>query len=134
MSQDLRQEHMARHKGTSFSDQLSDPPDTQVVSESNDDDIVLATYPPRSSTFVYVLTTAFTSTIRSTLRTSRKPTKRFESQNAQNITAAELKEQRRKDKEAKANRTGTGRMKKAEALAQTSQLLDGIELPFHSSQ
>ena len=30
-------------------------------------------------------------------------------------------------------RTGTGRTKAAEALAQTSQLLNGIELPFRSS-
>jgi len=46
------------------------------------------------------------------------------------------KEQRRKEREAKANRIGTGRTKKAEALAKTSQLLNGIEveLPFYSSQ
>ena len=36
--------------------------------------------------------------------------------------------------EAKANRTGTDRTKAIEALVQTSQLLDGVELPFRSSQ
>ena len=45
----------------------------------------------------------------------------------------EEKEQRRKDREAKANRTGTGRTKAAEALAHTSQLLDSVELVFRSS-
>ena len=34
----------------------------------------------------------------------------------------------------KANRTGTGRTKAAEALAQTSQLLSSVALPFRSSQ
>lgn len=48
--------------------------------------------------------------------------------------AAEEKELRRKEREAKANRTGSGRAKKAEALADTSQMLDGVELPFRSSQ
>jgi hypothetical protein len=47
--------------------------------------------------------------------------------------AAEIKEQRRKKRKAKANRTGIGRPKAAEALAQTPQLLDGGELPFRSS-
>jgi hypothetical protein len=67
-------------------------------------------------------------------RSSRKPTARFESQNARDIAAAEMKEQRRKEREAKVNRTGTGRTKKAEHLAETSQLLDGLEFPFRSSQ
>jgi hypothetical protein len=67
-------------------------------------------------------------------RSSRKPTARFESQNARDIAAAEMKEQRRKEREAKVNRTGTGRTKKAEPLAETSQLLDGLEFPFRSSQ
>jgi hypothetical protein len=65
---------------------------------------------------------------------SRKHTRKFESQHAQDIAVVEAKEERRKQQEAKANRTGTGRTKAAEALAQTSQLLDGVELPFRSSQ
>jgi hypothetical protein len=36
--------------------------------------------------------------------------------------------------ELKANQTSTGRTKTAEALAQTSQLLNGVELAFRSSQ
>jgi hypothetical protein len=43
------------------------------------------------------------------------------------------KEEYRKQRVAKANRTRTGRTKVAEALAQTSQLLNGVELPFRSS-
>jgi hypothetical protein len=58
----------------------------------------------------------------------------FKSQHAWDIIAIEAKEQYRKQREAKANRTSTGRTKAAEALAQTSQLLDGVKLPFHSSQ
>jgi hypothetical protein len=46
----------------------------------------------------------------------------------------EAKEERRKQREAKANRTSTSRTKVAETLAQTSQLLNGVELPFRSSQ
>jgi hypothetical protein len=60
--------------------------------------------------------------------------RKYESQYARDIAATELKERLRKEREAKANRTGTGRTKKAEALAQMSQLLDGIELLFHSFQ
>ena len=45
----------------------------------------------------------------------------------------EAKEERRKQREAKANRTGTGRTKAAETLAQTSQLFNSIELLFYSS-
>jgi hypothetical protein len=126
---------------TSSSDELSDPPINQVVSRNetesdsnDDDDVVPASYPPEASTSVQVPATAPASTIRSTLRINRKHTKRFESQHVRDVAAAQLKEQRKKDREAKANRTGTGRTKAAEALAQTSQLLDGIELAFRSSQ
>jgi hypothetical protein len=126
VSQDLRREHIARHiEEARYQESEND--------DDDDDDIIPATYPPESSTSAQVLATAPTSLIRSNLRTSRKATKRFESQNARDIVAVELKEQRRRDRETKANRTGTGRIKKAEALAQTSQLLDGIELPFRSS-
>lgn len=126
MSQDLCQEHLARHEPEKVRRQESKSDD--------EDDFVPATYPPESSNFIQVPATTPTSTIRSTLRTSRKPTKRFESQNVRDIAAVELKEQHRRDREAKANRTGAGRTKKAETLAQTSQLLDGVELPFRSSQ
>jgi hypothetical protein len=67
-------------------------------------------------------------------RSNRKSSKKFTSQNTRDIVAAEEKELRRKEREAKANRTGSGRTKKAEALADTSQMLDGVELPFRSSQ
>src|SRR5271154_233493 len=80
------------HLTTSSSNELSDPPITQVP----------ATTP--------------TST-RSSMR-SRKHTRKFESQQARDIAAIKAKEQRRKQQEAKANRTGTGRTKAAEALAQ----------------
>ena len=65
---------------------------------------------------------------------SRKYIRKFESQHIWDIVAIEAKEERRKQQEAKANRTSTSRTKAAEALAQTSQLLNGVELPFHSSQ
>jgi hypothetical protein len=54
--------------------------------------------------------------------------RKYKSQYIRDIAAIELKE-----REAKANRTGTSRTKKAEALAQMSQLLDSIEPPFYSS-
>jgi hypothetical protein len=136
-SQELLKEHTARCElATSSSDELSDPPITQVTenearSDSNDD-IIPSSHPTKASSFIQVPATAPTST-RSSAR-SRKHTKKFESQHTRDITAVEGKEQRRKEREAKANRTGTGRTKAAEALAQTSQLLDGIELPFRSSQ
>jgi hypothetical protein len=126
---------------TSSSDELSDSPLTQVVSEnetessdSDDDEVLLSSHPPEASTSIQVPATAPTST-RSSMR-SRKHTRKYESQHARDIATVEMKEQRRKEREAKANRTGTGRTKKAEALAQTSQLamVDGIELPFRSSQ
>jgi hypothetical protein len=50
------------------------------------------------------------------------------------ITIIKAKEEHRKQREAKANKTSTSKAKAVEALAQTSQLLNGIELPFHSSQ
>ena len=59
--------------------------------------------------------------------------KEVESQCTWHIAVIEAKEQRRKQCEAKENRTSTGRTKVVEALAQTSQLLNSIEFPFHSS-
>ena len=125
MSQDLYQEHLVHYKAKKVHHQES---------KSNDsDNFIPTTYPPESSTFIQVPATAPTSTIQSTLRTSRKPIKRFESQNVRDIAVVELKEQYRRDREAKTNRTGTGRTKKAETLVQISQLLDSVELPFYSS-
>jgi hypothetical protein len=65
---------------------------------------------------------------------SRKYTRKFKSQHVRDIVAIGAKEEHRKQREAKANRTGTSRTKATEALAQTSQLLNGVELPFRSSQ
>jgi hypothetical protein len=65
---------------------------------------------------------------------SRKYIRKFESQHIRDIIAVEAKEEYRKQREAKANRMGTGRTKAAEALAQTSQLLSSVALPFRSSQ
>jgi hypothetical protein len=130
---------------TSSSDELSDPLITQATenetdSESetkSDDEVIPSSHPLEASTAIQVSATAPTSTAPTSTRSSmrsRKHTRGFESQHARDIAAIEAKEQRRKQQEAKANRTGTGRTKAAEALAQTSQLLDGVELPFHSSQ
>jgi hypothetical protein len=47
---------------------------------------------------------------------SRKYTRKFKSQHVRDITAIGAKKERRKQREAKANRTGTGRTKAAEAL------------------
>jgi len=74
------------------------------------------------------------------LRSSRRPTKKADSQNARDEAAKEAKEERKKAREAKANRIGTGRTKRQEALAKSTQLMDeivadtGIELPFRGSQ
>jgi hypothetical protein len=65
---------------------------------------------------------------------SRKYIRKFKSQHIRDIITVEAKEEYRKQREAKANRTGTGRTKAAEALAQTSQLLSSVALPFRSSQ
>jgi hypothetical protein len=124
---------------TSDQDELSD--DGNRSSESSDSDsnsnIIPSSHPADDTTTqgtsIQVPATAPTST-RTPLRTDRKRTRRFKSQHQRDIAMAELKEQRRKQREAKANRTGTGRAKAAEALAQPSQLLDGVELPFRSSQ
>jgi hypothetical protein len=51
---------------------------------------------------------------------SRKYIRKFESQHIRDIITVEAKEEYRKQREAKANRMGTGRTKAAEALAQTS--------------
>jgi hypothetical protein len=48
---------------------------------------------------------------------SRKHIKKFKSQHARDIAAIGAKKQRRKQREAKANRTGTSRTKAVEALA-----------------
>jgi hypothetical protein len=127
---------------TLSSDELSDPPITQVAenetnSESDDDDdedeVILSTYPPSVQVPTTVSTPTAPTSTRSSTR-SKRHTRKFESQHTRDIAAIEAKEERRKQREAKANRTGTGRTKAAEALAQTSQLLDGVELPFRSSQ
>jgi hypothetical protein len=133
---------MGDQLATSSSDELLDPPITQVAeNETNsgsetksddEDEVIPSSHPLEASTSIQVAATAPTST-RSSTR-SRKHTRKFESQHAWDIIVIEAKEQRRKQCEAKANRTGTGRTKAAEALAQASQLLDGVELPFHSSQ
>jgi hypothetical protein len=52
---------------------------------------------------------------------------------AVNSTFTKEKEKRRKEREQKANRIGSGRGKKGGALAQESQLLDAFELLFSSS-
>jgi hypothetical protein len=76
---------------------------------------------------------------------SRQRSKKFASQIVRDEAAKTAKIERRKTREAKANRTGTGRTKKQDALATAlqlvnTQLLDGIvidtgvELPFRSSQ
>jgi hypothetical protein len=122
---------------TSSSDELSDPPITQVETDNeskaqSNNEVIPSSHPLEASTSIQVPATAPTLTRSSTC--SRKHTRKFESQHARDIVVIEAKEQRRKQREAKANRTGTGRTKAAEALAQTSQLLDGVELPFRSSQ
>ena len=101
---------------------------TQVVSHGSDSDssdndsdsdsdVVLSSHPPEASTTVQVPATAPASTIRSSLYMDRKHSRKFESQHTWDIAALEAKEQRRKDREAKANRTGTGRTKGVDALA-----------------
>ena len=65
--------------------------------------------------------------------TSCQHIRKFESQYVRHITVIEAKEQHRRQCEANANRIGTDRTKTVEALAQTSQLLNGVELPFNSS-
>jgi hypothetical protein len=136
-SQELLEERTAYYNlATSSSDELSDPLITQVteneIRSNSDNDIIPSSHPAKASSFIKVPATAPTST-RLSAR-SRKHTRKFESQHARDITVAEAKEERRKQREAKANRTGTSRTKAVEALAQTSQLLDGVELLFRSSQ
>jgi hypothetical protein len=50
---------------------------------------------------------------------SRKYTRKFKSQYTRDIAAIGAKEQRRKQRKAKANRTSTSRTKAVEALVQT---------------
>jgi hypothetical protein len=122
---------------TSSSDKLSDPLITQVPkNETNskaksNNKVIPSSHPLEASTSIQVPTTAPTST-QSSIR-SRKPTRKAKSQHTQDIAIIEVKEEYRKQRVAKANRTGTGRTKAAEALAQTSQLLNDIELLFRSS-
>jgi hypothetical protein len=134
---------MGDHLATSSSDELSDPPITQVAENETDsesesaDEVIPSSYPPEASTSIQVPATTPTSTAppstRSSIR-SKKHTRKFESQYARDVVAIEAKKQRRKQREAKANRTGIGRTKAVEALAQTSQLLTNVELLFRSSQ
>jgi hypothetical protein len=119
LSQDLLQENLVRYRET----------DSEAES---DNEVIPSSCPLEASASIQVPATAPTST-RSSMR-SRKLTRKAESQHTRDIAAIEVKRQHRKQREAKANRTGTGRTKAAEALAQASQLLDGIELPFRSSQ
>jgi hypothetical protein len=67
-------------------------------------------------------------------RKNRRPTRRFESQQARDVAANEMQAQRWRQREERANRTGTGRAAREEAQAQVSQLLDGVMFPFRSSQ
>jgi hypothetical protein len=107
------------------SNKLLDPPITQVAknetnsgseTESDDkDEVIPSTYPPKASASIQVPTTAPTLTRSSTH--NRKHIRKFESQHTRDIAEIEVKEQRRKQRKAKANRTGTGRTKAAEALA-----------------
>jgi hypothetical protein len=129
------------HLATLSSDELLDPPITQVTendisseSESDDDndEVIPSTYPPSIQVLATTSTSTAPTSTRSSIR-SRKHTSKFESQHTRDIAVIEAKEERRKQREARANRTGTSRTKAAEALAQTSQLLDGVELPFRSS-
>jgi hypothetical protein len=53
-------------------------------------------------------------------RESRKRSKKFDSQNTRDIIATEAKEQRRKDREAKQNRTGTSRIATVQAVTEVS--------------
>jgi hypothetical protein len=65
---------------TSSSDELSDLPITQVSeneTESDDDEVIPSSYPPKASTSIQVPVTTPTST-RSSIR-SRKYTRKFES-------------------------------------------------------
>jgi hypothetical protein len=113
---------------------FADPPIIQVSkneTKSDDEEVIPSSYPLEVSTFIQVPATTHTST-RSSMR-SRKYIRKFESQHIWDIIAVEAKEEYRKQREAKANRMGTGRTKAAEALAQMSQLLSSVALPFRSS-
>jgi hypothetical protein len=84
---------------TSSSDELLDPPITQVAENETDseskaqsgDEVILSSYPLEASTSIQVYVTAPTST-RSSIH-SRKHIKKFESQYARDIAAVEAKEQ-----------------------------------------
>jgi hypothetical protein len=97
----------------------------------------LSSYPLEASTSIQVPTTISTLIAPTSTRSSahsKKHRRKFESQHTRDVAIIEAKEQHKKEREAKANQTGTGRTKAAEALAQTLQLLNAIELPFCSSQ
>ena len=92
---------MGDQLATSSSDELSDPPITQVSenetngeTESDDDEVIPSSYPLEASTSIHVPATAPTST-RSSIR-SRKYTRKFELQYIRDIAAVEAKEERRK--------------------------------------
>lgn len=145
--EDTREMEIAKLSSHS-SDELSDlaitrvaehETDSETETDSDDDEAIPSIHPPDASTSIQVPATAPTSTEPTSTRSSmrnRKHSRKFESQRARDIAVIEAKERRKKQREAKANRTGTGtgRTKAAEALAQTSQLLYGVEIPFHSSQ
>jgi hypothetical protein len=111
------------------SDKLLDPLITQVTKNEtsnksksdgdsdDDDEVIPSTYSIKAGPFIQVPITAPTS-IRSSTH-SKRHIKKFESQYTQDIIVIEAKEERRKQCEAKANRTGTGRTKAVETLAQT---------------
>jgi hypothetical protein len=95
-----------------------DPLITQVPENNSDNDIIPSSYSAKASSSIQAPATAPTLT-RFSAR-SRKYTRKFKLQHAQDIAIIEAKKQRRKKMELKANRTSTGRTKIAEALAQTS--------------
>ena len=83
---------------TSSSDELSDPPITQVTKNEtrsdSDDDIIPSSHLIEASSSIQVPITTPTST-RSSIR-SKKYIRKFESQHARDIIVAEGKEERRK--------------------------------------
>jgi hypothetical protein len=92
---------------TSSSNELSDPPITQVAKNETDsetksddkDEVIPSTHPPKASTSIQVPATAPTSTAPTLTRSfmhSRKYTRKFKSQHIRDITAIGAKEERRK--------------------------------------
>ena len=98
-SQELLKERTAYYDlATSSSDELSDPPITQVTKNEtrsdSDDDIIPSSHLIEASSSIQVPITTPTST-RSSIR-SKKYIRKFESQHARDIIVAEGKEERRK--------------------------------------